>query len=83
MSNKDIIATIEDKVKDLQREEADTILVKIIFTLRNSQPPKDNFSKDERKALKELESDKTIVILTGDKGRSITMRTIWKNVWIT
>ena len=38
--NKDIIATVEDAVKDL-----------------------DNLSKDERKALKEFQSDTSIVIL--------------------
>ena len=43
---------------------------KITLTLQNSKPPKDNLSKDERKALKELQSDTSIVILPADKGRS-------------
>ena len=38
--------------------------------LKNSKPPKDNLSKDERKALKELQSDTSTVILPADKGRS-------------
>ena len=67
---KDIIGTVEDAVKDLEKEEADTICAKVSLTLQNSKPPKDNLSKDERKALKELQSDTSIVILPADKGRS-------------
>ena len=52
LPNKDIIATIEDAVKDLEKEEADTICAKVSLTLQNSKSPKDNLSKDERKALK-------------------------------
>ena len=40
------------------------------FTLQNSEPLKDNPFKDERKALKELQSDTSVVILRTDKGRS-------------
>ena len=70
LPNKDNIATVEDAVKDLEKEEADTIRAKVSLTLQNSKPPKDNLSKDERKALKELQSDTSIVILPADKGRS-------------
>ena len=66
---KDIIATVEDTVKDLEKEEADTIPAKVSLTLQNSKPPKGNLSKDERKALKELQSDTSIVILPTEKGR--------------
>ena len=52
--NKDIIATIEDAVKDLEKEQTETICAKTNLTLQNSKPPKVNLSKDERKALKEL-----------------------------
>ena len=65
-----IIATVEDAVKDLEKEEPDTIRAKVSVTLQNSKPPKDNLSKDERKALIELQSDTSIVILPADKGRS-------------
>ena len=68
--NKDIIATVEDTVKDLEKEEVDTIRGKVSRTLQNSKPSKDNLSKDERKALKELQSDTSILILPADKGRS-------------
>ena len=64
-----IIATMKDAVKDLVKEEADTIRVKISRTLQNSKP-KDNLSTNERKTLKELQSDTSIVIFPADKGRS-------------
>ena len=70
LSNKDIITTIEDVTKDLEKEDADTIRAKVSRTLQNSKPPKDNLSKDEPKALKELQSDTSIVILPADKRRS-------------
>ena len=38
--------------------------------LKNFKPPKDSLSKDERNALKELQSDASIVILSADKGRA-------------
>ena len=69
LPNKDIIAAIEDAVKDLEKEEI-TICAKVSLTLQNSKPPKDNLSKDERKALKELQSDTSFIILPADKGRS-------------
>ena len=70
LPNKDIIATIEDAVKDLEKEQADTIRSKVSLTLQNSKPPKDNLSKDERRTLKKLQSDTSIVTLQADKGRS-------------
>ena len=57
-------------MKDLEKEEADTIHAKVSFKLRNSKLPKDNLSKEERKAFKELQSDASNVILPADKGRS-------------
>ena len=73
LPNKDIIATIEDVLKDLEKEEAGTIHAKISLTLQNSKPSKDNLSEDEHKVLKELQSDTSIVILPADKGRSIVI----------
>ena len=70
LPNKYIIATIEDVVKDLEKEEVDTISAKVSLILQNSKPPKDKLSKDERKTFKELQSDTSIVILPDEKGRS-------------
>ena len=70
LPNKDIIANIEGAAKDFEKEKTDTIREKISLTLQNSKPLKDNLPKNERKALKELQSDTSIVILTAEKGRS-------------
>ena len=83
MPNKDVITTIEDAVKDLEKEEADPIRPKISLTLQNLKPPKDNLSKDEHKAFKELQCDTSIVILPASKVDlllSLTVTAIWKNV---
>ena len=53
-----------------QKEEVDPICVKVSLTLQTSKPPKDNLSKDEPKALKELQSDTSIVILPAVRGIS-------------
>ena len=60
-SSKDI-ATIEVVVKNFRP--------KISLTFQNSELPKDNLSKEEHKALKELLSETSIVILTAGKSRS-------------
>ena len=80
LPNKDIVAVVEDAVKGLEKKEADTIRAKVSLTLQNSKHP-----KDECKALKELQSDTSIVILPADKGRStaiLNCEDFWKNVWI-
>ena len=57
-------------VKDLEKKETDEIYAIASFTLQNSKPSKVNLSKDEHKALKELQSNASIVILPAGKGRS-------------
>ena len=54
LPNKDIIPNMEDAVKDFEKEETDTIRAKVSLSLQNTKPPKNNLSKYERKALKEL-----------------------------
>ena len=49
LPNKDIIAVIEDAVKDLEKEEPDTIRAKVSLTFQNSKPLKDNVSKENAK----------------------------------
>ena len=70
LPNKDIIATIEDGVKDLERKVTDTVPDKISLIIQNSKLPKENLSKNERKALKELQPGPLIVMLPADKCRS-------------
>ena len=45
LPNKDIIATTEYAVQDLEKEAADTICAKLSLTLQNSKPSNENFSK--------------------------------------
>ena len=83
MPNKNIIATIEDAVKDLEKEEADPIHAKISLIFQNYKLANNNLSKDEGNALKELEYDTSILILPAYIGRlllSLALRTIWKNL---
>ena len=46
------------------------IRAKVNLTLQNSKSPKDNLLKDGLKALKELQSDTSVVILSADKAIS-------------
>ena len=61
-------------MKDVQKEEADTIRAKISLTLQNSKPPEENLSKDQRKSLEKLQFDLSIAILPADKDRSTINR---------
>ena len=70
MPSKDIIATIEHALKDLEKEEADTVCTKIILTFENSKPPQDKLSKNKCKALKALKCDTSIPILPAENSRS-------------
>ena len=62
LPNKYIIPTTEETVNNLGKEGVDMTHAKISLTLHNSTPPKNNLSWDERKALKGLQSDTSIVI---------------------
>ena len=41
-----MIATIENAVKDLEKEETDTIRAKISLVIQNYKPPEDNQSNN-------------------------------------
>ena len=49
LPNKDIIATIENTLKDLEKEDADKIRAKISLALQNVKTQKNKLSKYERK----------------------------------
>ena len=59
--NKDI-ATIEDAVKDPEKEEAYMICAKISLALQNFKLPKDNLPKDMCKALNDLQSGMSMYV---------------------
>ena len=46
LPNKDIMATIENVVKDLEKEETDTICAKISLAIQNYKHPEDNQSNN-------------------------------------
>ena len=46
LPNKDIMATIENVVKDLEKEETDTIRAKISLAIQNYKHPEDNQSNN-------------------------------------
>ena len=54
MPNKDVLVTVEDAVKDLEKEEADMIRTKISLTFQNSKSPENKLSKGGGKDLKQL-----------------------------
>ena len=70
LPNRDIIATTEYTVQHLAKEEAETIRTKINLKLQNSKHPKDNLSRDKHKALKESQSDTSVIIFPANKDRS-------------
>ena len=70
LSDKDIIAATEDKVKDLEKKKRQTRFLPKKKPNWNSKPSKDSLSKDEHKASENLQSDTSIVILPAGKGRS-------------
>ena len=54
-------------MSEIQKAEIRTEVANI---LKHTKPPKDNMTKTERKAIKELKKDNTIVILKADKGNT-------------
>ena len=55
--------------RDLSEPVTDNIRCRIASTLQSASLPDNNFTNDERQALKRLKTDKDIVILPGDKGQ--------------
>ncbi len=66
----EIIAEVEASVYNLDESAKSDIRNKVSYILASSKPPKDNLSKSERAALRDLKKDKDIVILKADKGNS-------------
>ena len=63
----DIISKVESSLKGIEKSEADTIRAKVSLTLQQAKTPKDNLTINERRALKELKNDDSIMILPADK----------------
>ena len=71
----DTIAAVEEKARQLSEEDAEDLRGRVCGILRHAKPPKDNLTKEQRKALKELRSQEDEAILPADKGNATVMIT--------
>ena len=65
-----IVLSCEKACWNLNKSEADQLRSEIVGTLKSAKPPTSNISKDERKAIKELQEEDSIMVLGADKGRA-------------
>jgi hypothetical protein len=66
--NKSIVCSVEESIKNLNEEDKDAIRQECALVLKNAKPPKNNISKKEHEAIKNLRNNENIVILKADKG---------------
>ena len=66
----DIIEATEKACLRFDKAESEQLRGEIIGTLRSVKIPPSNLTKEEQKALKDLKSEETIMILPSDKGRA-------------
>ena len=71
----DTIAAVEEGARQLSEEDAEDLRGRVCGILRHAKPLKDNLTKEQRKALKELRSLEDEVILPADKGNTTVMIT--------
>ncbi|XP_054711439.1 uncharacterized protein LOC129221028 [Uloborus diversus] len=64
---------IESSLRQLPQAEAEEIRREASRILHKAKPPRSNVSNAERKAIKSLNEDKSIVILPADKGNATTV----------
>ena len=74
---KDIIQSTEPALKHLDKTAANQVRIQILQTLKNAKLPRSNTSQQEKTAIKALKLDKSIHILSADKGNAtVVMSTI-------
>ena len=66
----DTISVVEEGAQQLKEEDAEDLRGRVCGVLRHAKPPKDNLTKEQKKALKELRSLEDEVILPADKGNA-------------
>ena len=71
----DTISVVEEGAQQLKEEDAEDLRGRVCGVLRHAKPPKDNLTKEQKKALKELRSLEDEVILPADKGNATVMMT--------
>ena len=69
----DMLTAVESAVRFVGHNtaEADEIRNKASDILQSAKPPKSNVTRDQRKAIKSLQSNKDIMVLPADKGRAV------------
>ncbi|KAL9962577.1 hypothetical protein ACROYT_G031688 [Oculina patagonica] len=67
---KEIIASVESAVRQLNTEQADLVRRAVNDILQQAEPPEPNITKEIRDGLKSLKEDDSIMILPADKGRA-------------
>ena len=71
----DTIAAVEAGARQLKEEDTEDRRGWVCGILRRAKPPKDNLTKEQRRALKELKDLEDEVILPADKGNAtVVMR---------
>ena len=71
----DTIAAVEEGAQQLKEEDAEDLRGRVCGILRHAKPPKDNLTKEQRRALKELRGLEDEVILPADKGNATVVMT--------
>ncbi|XP_041484607.1 uncharacterized protein LOC121431166 [Lytechinus variegatus] len=66
----DIVQQVEPKLRFLSKEAANAIRLKVTNALSDAKPPKQNLSKQERSAIRDLRRNQAIHILQADKGNA-------------
>ncbi|XP_060528287.1 uncharacterized protein LOC132703174 [Cylas formicarius] len=66
----DIIANIESGIRNLQADVAEEIRTESARILRRAKPPKSNVSSKEKRAIRDLNKDISVIVLAADKGNA-------------
>ena len=69
----DTVASIEGIARRMDPDVGNELRGRVCGAIRNARVPKDNLSKDQRKALKELREMDDITILPADKGNATVL----------
>ncbi|CAB4041564.1 Hypothetical predicted protein, partial [Paramuricea clavata] len=71
---KEILASVEQGIKDLTEEAKNDIRAGVFSILKHAKPLSiQNLTRGERKAIKDLKSEDTIIITKADKGNAVVI----------
>ena len=66
----DFVVATEQAILSLKEPKANLLRNDVLGILKNARPPQPNINAEERKAMKDLASNKDITILPADKGKA-------------